>query len=118
MQSVGDHNLEWIGFTTTACSRMKTVFLAGKKSVYKSVPNTILAAATDLDKTKIQQWLENQPETCIAQREKSDGEEFGEVDIVIEEIVDGLGNLRGEIIEVFEEVFSGGGAENEDSEQI
>ncbi|GAQ84499.1 RmlC-like cupins superfamily protein [Klebsormidium nitens] len=116
-KSVGDHNLEWIGFTTTACSRMKTVFLAGKKSVYKSVPNTILAAATDLDKTKIKQWLENQPEECIAQREKSDGEELGEVEIVIEEIVDGLGRVKGAVIEILEEVYSGG-AESEESQEV
>lgn len=106
-QSVGDRNLEWIGFTTTACPKMSTVFLAGKKSIYKAVPNTILAAATDMDKTRIEHWLTNQPEECIALREKAgkEGGPFEEVEIIIEEIVDGLGRVRGEIVEIVEDII-------------
>jgi hypothetical protein len=85
LQSVGDTNLEWIGFTTTACPKMESTFLAGKCSVYRAVPNSVLAAATELDKHKIEHWLENQPETCITKREKVGEGAFEKVEEVLEE---------------------------------
>lgn len=73
-QSTGEVDLEWIGFSTNPNPSLDHVaFLAGKRSVYRAVPNSVLAAATQLDKHKIQHWLEDQPESYITKREKVDG---------------------------------------------
>lgn len=101
MQSVGDKKLEGISFISTAHLKNGTVFLAGKTSLYRAVPNSVLAAATQMDKAKIQQCVSNQPATVIAGREK--GWFRGKVESIVEEIREGLGKgVKEEIEEIIE----------------
>jgi hypothetical protein len=83
-QSTGDVDLEWIGFSTNPNPSLDHVaFLTGKRSVYRAVPNSVLAAATQLDKNRIQHWLEEQPESYITKREKVTGGVFGRLEEVV-----------------------------------
>lgn len=92
---MGDKKLEWVGFTSTGCPKLRTVFLAGKDSAYRAVPNSVLAAATRVDKAKVKQWVSDQPATCIAGREKGWFRET--VQTLVEEIREGLGGAKEEV---------------------
>ncbi|GAQ84498.1 RmlC-like cupins superfamily protein [Klebsormidium nitens] len=96
-KSVGDKKLEGIGFVSSAYLQSGTVFLAGKNSIYRAVPNSVLAAATQVDKAKIQQCVSNQPATVIAGREKGWFRE--KVETIVEEIREGLaGGVKEEVM--------------------